>query len=394
MGLADRSYMRAGSGSPRGSFARRVWSFTTWLIALNVLVLVLNQWVFNQRVWMPFGRVALPGVSAERLQQGFVPKDSPANQLPGQSGIRFRAVYGPATNQPALPGRAAIMPQYVQIGTEREIESTVLHKWGHFSTATGFYPGLEVWRFITFQFLHADITHLAFNLLGLWFAGPLVEGQLGRKRFAAFYLTCGIFGALMYLLLNLTGNLLITGGAAWASKMPVLLFSSTFTPLVGASAGIFGVLLAAAHIAPNNPVLIFGIIPAKLRTAVYGFTLVSFVSLVMGSQNAGGEAAHIGGAIAGAFFIRHMHLLRDFFDIFGDSRTPTREAVRAAQAKPKRGWFGGSTSAGATTNANGAPDPAEVDRILRKINDSGVASLNADEKETLFRDTRAKRGEL
>src|SRR5690348_13816995 len=75
-----------------------------------------------------------------------------------------------------------------------------LEWWGHFSTATAIYH-LQLWRFVTFQFLHANFSHLFFNMLALYFIGPMIESYLGRGRYLAFYLLCGIAGAVSYLVL-------------------------------------------------------------------------------------------------------------------------------------------------------------------------------------------------
>lgn len=171
---------------------------------------------------------------------------------------------------------------------------------------------LQVWRFVTFQFLHANPTHLFFNMLSLYFFGPMIENYFGQRRYLAFYLLCGASGAAAYLVL-------------W--KFGVLAFGS-HTPLVGASAGIFGVLIAAARVAPDARVmLMFPPIPVRLKTlawvmiAVAAFTVLS--SGRSGRNNAGGEAAHLGGAALGAVLIRKPEWL-GFADALGPRRRRPR----------------------------------------------------------------------
>jgi membrane associated rhomboid family serine protease len=249
------------------------------------------------------------------------------------------------------------------IGFAREGYLPPLYAIGHFSTAKAFMH-MEVWRFVTFQFLHFNWIHLLFNMFGLWFVGGLVEQYLGRKRYAAFYLVCGIFGALMYLLLNLAGIL-----SPW--HIPGVLFNDVYTPLIGASAGVFGVLMAAAFVEPRATVYVYFAIPMRLKTAVYLLMVVTLVNLLGGSANAGGEAAHVGGALAGAYFIRHTHLLRDFFDILGNSHRPTKEARQGAP------------------HSEGVRD-SQVDRILEKVTTHGLASLTDEEKRVLRRASEAR----
>lgn len=231
-----------------------------------------------------------------------------------------------------------------------------LFQWGHFSTALGLLK-IEVWRLVTFQFLHAGLLHLAFNMIGLYFFGPLVEQYLGKKRYAAYYLMCGVCGGLLYLLLNLVG---------WMGlNLPGALSVNPATPLIGASAGVFGVIVACAYIAPNTVVqLLIPPIPLKMRTFAYGYVaLVAANLFFFRGANQGGDAAHLGGAMAGYFFIRRPHLLRDFFDVLGNSNL---------QGKKRGG--------------------KDVDAILAKVQREGIHSLSDAEKRALRKATEERRG--
>ncbi len=157
-----------------------------------------------------------------------------------------------------------------------------ISRWGYFSVTTAVQQ-FQVWRFITFQFLHANLDHVVFNMLSLFFFGPIVESYLGSRRFIPFYLLCGIGGAILYMLL-LAGHFRIGGPGV---------------PLVGASAGIFGVLIAAALIAPNATVLFMMIFPMPLRTLAWLFIAFAVYQILLSGHNAGGEAAHLGGAAVG-----------------------------------------------------------------------------------------------
>jgi len=256
----------------------------------------------------------------------------------------------------------------------------VLFDFGHFSTYM-LINRLEVWRLVTFQFLHGGLAHLFFNMFGLWVFGGMVERHLGFKKYAAFYLVCGICGALVYLMLNGAGLL-----AIWMFNIqnaPLLLFENKATPLIGASAGVFGVIVACAFIAPNAVVqLIFPPVPIRMKLMAYGYVGLAAFNLVVGGSNAGGDAAHIGGAIAGYFFIRNSHLLMDFFDIFSDSRPRGAKATRPARRPGSLGGlFGGKP----------APKTAEIDRILDKVRDEGLASLSEGERRALRDATEAQR---
>ena len=99
----------------------------------------------------------------------------------------------------------------------------------------------------------------------------------------------------------------------------------TNVPMVGASAGIFGVLVAAAILAPNATVLIYGIFPMKLKVLALVMLAVAIYTVWTGGTNAGGEAAHLGGAAMGYILIRHPHWLNVFqFHRSGRSRYAMR----------------------------------------------------------------------
>lgn len=360
MGLYDRDYLRAGAAggsSRRGRAGRRAgagrtwldrlpWSVTTWLVIVNVAVFVLNSMLQVPSVQSVPGLREFPIGLAPEVQA----RAQADRTVQVQRGSELAYVLvDPVTRQPV---------GFQGVDRRVKVEFRPLHHWGHFSTEKGFF-GLEVWRLITFQFLHFGWVHLGLNMLGLWLFGPEVEEYLGRKRYLALYLVCGVFGAVAYLLLNLLGNTL---GQHW--RVPGLLFDDIATPLVGASAGIFGIILAAAYIAPQRIVDLFFVIPVKQRVLAYGLLVVAAVQLFMGSDNAGGEAAHIGGALAGYYFIRRSYLLRDFFEVLGDDP----DAPDAPENSPEK---------------------AELDRVLAKISSHGRGALSGAEVATLERATRS-----
>lgn len=263
-----------------------------------------------------------------------------------------------------------------------------LYQWGHFSTYEGF-QRLQVWRLVTFQFLHdpSSIMHLAFNMFGMWVFGGIVEEALGRRKYLAFYLVCGIFGGLLYLLLNLAGAFL-------PFQLPGFLFANPKTPLIGASAGVFGVIMACAYVAPTMRVQ-FILIPISLTMKTMAYLYVGFavLNLLLGGGNAGGDAAHVGGAIAGAYFIRNSHLLLDFFDVLNDSRTKG-SGGKKKRTPGSRGKRAAKPAQQPSAYAKLAREEAEIDAILAKIQDEGIGSLTAKEKKLLAKDTERKRREL
>jgi membrane associated rhomboid family serine protease len=345
MAFSDRRYLRVGPGSGSGLGRLGALSVNTWIIIINVVVFLLDPMLgsFRQEVVVERKFDAHPTTT-----QIVVP--TTPRPLPPVNSTYQQPLFDGATRQKIGDQTIQVMPP--------------LQAFGHFSTAKAFVDftaggtifGLEVWRFVTFQFLHANLMHVVMNMFGMWVFGGMVEQQLGRRRYLAFYLACGVAGAITYLILNFVGSQ-FTWSAKW---LPVLLRGDPHTALIGASAGVFGVIIACAKIAPNEMVqLMFPPVPLKLKYLAYGYFAIAAGNLLWGGSNAGGDAAHVGGAIAGFFLIRNSHVLHEFLDVFGPGRSPAK--------------------------GNDPSERAEVDRILDKVANKGLASLNARERKTLQR---------
>jgi membrane associated rhomboid family serine protease len=203
---------------------------------------------------------------------------------------------------------------YAQImqGNREIARVSVINAIGAFSISKAILGG-QVWRFITFQFLHANWMHLVMNMLGLYLFGPVIENALGRRRYLAFYLLCGMAGAVGYMLLW-----------AWGNTTGIELLRAARYPLIGASAGVYGVLMATARLAPNATVLVMGLIPARLREVALFMLAVSAITAFISGPNAGGEAAHLGGAVLGWLLIGNPRWLNIFG---GRSGRPSRPAT-------------------------------------------------------------------
>jgi len=206
---------------------------------------------------------------------------------------------------------------------------------------------LQVWRLISYQFLHDPILflHIFFNMIGLFFLGPTLERHWGGKRFLSFYLGCGVAGALFYFFL------------VAVKFLPTV-------PMIGASGAILGMLAACAILFPQFVVFIV-IFPVPIRVAAVGFTALYFLLVVTKAENAGGNAAHLAGMVAGAAYV-FSQSWRDKFKF----------KHRSGRWKKQM-----------TTQRN---LQFEVDRILKKVNESGLQSLSSKEKKILKEATKAE----
>src|SRR5262249_33601424 len=157
---------------------------------------------------------------------------------------------------------------------------------------------LQLWRLITFQFLHADPFHIFFNMLSLYYFGAVFEELLGKKRCLGRYLLCGMAGAGMFLILWRIG----------------FINADFETQMIGASAGVFGVLVATVKYAPQMLVrLIFPPVVLRLSTVAWIFIGIAVAVIVARGPNAGGEAAHLGGAFVG-WLLASNHAWLNVFD--------------------------------------------------------------------------------
>jgi len=265
---------------------------------------------------------------------------------------------------------------------------------GYFSADTAILQ-LQLWRFVTFQFLHGGIFHILINMLILYMFGRFVEQYLGSRRYLAFYLLCGVAGALGYMLLWSVG----------------LIVSGPQVPLVGASAGVFGVVIGTAVVAPDVRVLFMFVIPMQIRTVAWiALGIAAFTVLAYGDQqgaNAGGQAAHLGGAALGFLLIKNAHWLdwADNLPLPGGSAARGGGSPGSFSGSGGFGSFGSSKGSGAS---GGSAQPKtdkfkqkvaevqanrekredqEVDRILDKVKQQGLQSLTKHEKKVLGRAT-------
>jgi len=237
------------------------------------------------------------------------------------------------------------------------------YPFGVISAYFGATPGAywQIWRYITFQFLHdtGGIWHIALNMLGLYMLGTPLEQRWGRRRFVKFYLTCGIVGGVAYVVI---GNVVGKG---------------LDVPIVGASGGVYGIVLACAVLFPHFR-LIFFLFPVPIRLAaliIFGgmmFVILGSVSKGQYGPQFWSDVAHLGGAATAAVWIGVLPRI-------------SRAAAQAGARRRQGAWR--------RKLERQAAEQAEIDRILGKVHDHGLNSLSAKEKKTLQDATRRQREE-
>ena len=239
----------------------------------------------------------------------------------------------------------------------------------------------QPWSLISYMFLHYDVMHILFNMLWLYWFGAMFHQIFGTRRFVGLYFLGGIGGALLYMLAY--------------NVLP--LFSSTEGLLLGASASVLAIVAATAVRQPDYKVglLFFGQISLKWIAIVTIF--IDVISI--GSSNAGGHIAHLGGALTGAAFALADRRGTDITAWFNRAIdwivNLTRRRPRVKVGNFHNSPFTRTKQQPRTDkqqyerdngrrNSMTPAEEAEMDEILKKIKLSGYASLTAEEKRRLF----------
>ncbi len=230
---------------------------------------------------------------------------------------------------------------------------------------------MRPWALLSYQFMHADLMHILFNMLWLYWFGEMFLRFFNQKQMLSVYLLGGFAGAALFFI---TYNLLPIPQAGAAV-------------LLGASAAVTAIGVAVAVYRPDLKInlMLFG--PVKLKYLVIIMIAIDFINIKTG-QNVGGHFSHIGGAIFGFFFGQEIKKGRDItgsFTRFMDWLVGSFKSRRKTKMKVVYGTPKNEREKDFNYNARKKVSQEEIDRILEKISRSGYDSLNSDEKDKLFR---------
>ena len=231
---------------------------------------------------------------------------------------------------------------------------------------------LRPWTVFTYMFIHAGLWHILWNMFALYFFGKIFLNFYSVRHFVGIYILGGLFGALFFVLAY---NLFPYFG-------PYLPFSR----LVGASAAVLAIVVAAAVRSPQYRINLMFVGSVKLST--FALVVVAMSFLMLSGENAGGNFAHLGGAFAGWLVADLLNKGKDLTQVVnGPIDWVSSLIVRLRTPRKKKTKFTytrGGRSADYDYNARKKADEAEVDRILEKVKKGGYASLSEEEKRRLF----------
>jgi membrane associated rhomboid family serine protease len=227
---------------------------------------------------------------------------------------------------------------------------------------------LKPWTLITYFFTHENFFHILFNMLFLYWFGKIILDLLGNKKLINLYVLGGIIGGLFYILVY--------------NLVPYYHDRVEQSILLGASAGVFAVVVGSATYFPNYSLFLMFFGPVKIKYIAIFYVMLSFFRI--DGSNAGGEVAHLGGAAIGFFY---MIQLKKGNDIGHPLETvlnwikglfSLQPKIRVSYKKPR-----------AETPQNEKPGmqkvtQEEIDRILDKISQGGYENLSKEEKQKLF----------
>lgn len=249
----------------------------------------------------------------------------------------------------------------------------------------------KIWQIFTYMFLHANIWHLAFNMLALFFIGTGVEREWGSKPFLQYYLACGI-GA---------GFLIFIVDASTAFINPTAI---SFT--LGASGAIFGIILAFSILFRDREItlLLFFILPITIKgrnLLVITLVLSVFLPFLFGGGERISNSGHIGGVLSGLFFIllfrKHPYFIDAYYSLTQWWRTILGSFRSFKHSRNQREFFNSTRFYGQNQKKNSPETDLDetkmsdseieekIDQLLDVISEQGIKGLSEKEKKFLER---------
>ena len=339
MGFEDRDYTREGdyTGTYAGWSLDFISPVVKWLIVVNVVVFLAQ--IFLTRSYTPADHERQIERMPKRMREMVREQE--------------RQVAEERKKHPDDPAYSAPIDEY---GTDQRV--SLLDEWFALETRQIVFHG-QIWRLVTYAFCHErlGIWHILLNMAALFWFGITMETMYGQREFLLFYLCAAVFSGLLNIALDL-----------WMGSS---------IPVVGASGAVMAVLMLYAIHYPRNTIRLW-FFPIEARWLVVIYVIITVHPLLLavaGEQLYTGvaHAAHLGGLVFGFFYWKFDVQLERWWDklpklrVGTGGRGPSRRSPSPIRRSAERQM------------------EDEVDDILRKLHESGEASLTDQERRTLAR---------
>jgi membrane associated rhomboid family serine protease len=210
----------------------------------------------------------------------------------------------------------------------------------------------ELWRFLSYAFIHRDFMHILFNMLMFWMFATEVCKNIGERNFTVLYLISAIFAGMF--------------------SIPFYIFGfMENSPVIGASGALFGIMAAYAFLFPERSILFFFVIPMKIKHAIWIFIAIDLFMANSGDGIA--HLAHLGGVLSGYLFMLAW------------AKTPKKPEIYSKEFFREQGkqYKTSAPLEGEIYKSNANKKEERLNEILEKINSKGLHSLTSEERDYL-----------
>ena len=233
---------------------------------------------------------------------------------------------------------------------------------------------MKPWTIITYFFTHEGFFHILFNMLFFYWFGRIIYEFLGNNKLINLYVMGGLIGGFIFILIY--------------NLVPFYENRVQLSILMGASAGVFAVVVGAATFMPNYTFFLLFLGPIKIKYIAIFYVLLSFFNI--DGSNAGGDISHLGGALIGFLYVQQLKKGNDFgqpiisFIHFIKSLFVGKPKIRVSYKNPGKSRTSKKTKTQNKSEQSKSVPQDEIDAILDKISEGGYESLTKEEKEKLF----------
>lgn len=255
----------------------------------------------------------------------------------------------------------------------------------------------RIYQFVTYMFMHANFTHLFFNMFALWMFGNTLENIWGSQRFLLFYMVCGLGAGLCQEVVQYIQYTNTLAEYATVNMGGRIIPMSTYLNAmntVGASGAVYGLLLAFGMMFPDSRIYLYFFLPIKAKWFVIGYAVIELLTGLTGADNVA-HFAHLGGMLFGLILILYwrknglngpdfnLNKWKGWFWRMKEKMNDRRKGyTRYEEVKEEVPRNDGEY------NRRRSERQRDVDALLDKVSKSGYGSLTDEEKEFLFKNSK------